>query len=235
MLDIAAKKTGQEKIYILNLKGRIDSVTSRDFEFFYEDILRAGHRYIIFDASALSFVSSSGIASFVKLARRLSSSSGAAVLIHVNPEIKLIFEFFGLNKKIPLLADQNAAKEYLDEEIRKNHHQLEIEEEAEVYRKPEPESVSPAPSVQEPEIQVSEPVIREYESSERILEPFSQNDRQEKTEVKGEVILPEHRMIVCEQCGLNLRVYQTGPHMCPDCGIEFTVKQDGSASFFEKL
>jgi hypothetical protein len=49
------------------------------------------------------------------------------------------------------------------------------------------------------------------------------------------ILLKKHQMIQCEQCGINLRIYQTGPHMCPECGIEFNIKTDGAVSFYEKL
>jgi uncharacterized Zn finger protein (UPF0148 family) len=45
----------------------------------------------------------------------------------------------------------------------------------------------------------------------------------------------EDSILECEQCGTVMRIYKSGRHLCPSCGIEFFVKQDGAASYFEKL
>lgn len=47
--------------------------------------------------------------------------------------------------------------------------------------------------------------------------------------------LHQAEVLNCEQCDTVLRVYRTGAHLCPSCGVKFLVKKDGSTSFFEKL
>ncbi|MCB1321047.1 MAG: hypothetical protein KDK34_12380, partial [Leptospiraceae bacterium] len=48
-------------------------------------------------------------------------------------------------------------------------------------------------------------------------------------------IFTDPQLVSCGQCGVTLRVYHSGAHLCPGCGIEFDVRRDGSASYFEKL
>ena len=53
--------------------------------------------------------------------------------------------------------------------------------------------------------------------------------------LSGIPVAVEDSIIECEQCGASMRIYKSGRHLCPSCGIEFFVKHDGAASYFEKL
>lgn len=378
MLDIATDRSVKEKIYIMNLKGRIDSVTASDFNVFSRDILRAGHRFFLFDAEMLEFISSAGIASIVSFARKLESTGGKAVFINLNREILLTFTFFDLQSILPVFTSESAARLFLTEhmersssrravsrgktdqpsdgsetdssnrvwpprspvlrevqatpvygsqapadppeiEIRRESHpehtenrvQPQIREEmppvsakepsgfesksvpllnlpesidpVETERRgPEKKIVLPESSVdtdfdQRPIVVFTEEIqrsgdrpsgsdpsqsmpvdsstmqVREREPGESQPVVFTGKDPDSHGEeirtgneneftdgdsegTEGPVSTMEDWTVVhCDQCGVHLRVYQTGRHLCPDCGIEFTVRSDGSASFFEKM
>ncbi len=126
MLDIATDQEGHHRIYVINLRGRIDSITARDFEEFFEDMLKTGNRFFILDASRLDFVSSSGIAALVKFIRRLDAVGGATAVIRLNPEIRMLLEFFGLEEGLPEFERLEDARGYLSEKMRANPHSLEI-------------------------------------------------------------------------------------------------------------
>lgn len=310
MLDIGAEKVKTHKIYVINLRGRIDAVTSRDFETFYEDILRAGHRYFIFEASRLEFISSAGLSVLVKFARRLESLEGMAVFLDLNKEILLTFSFFGLDQKLPAFNHLEDAREFINDTIRRRTPELIIESGESLpaygsqYHSGQPQHqrtfmtdhsqpvgtspASPVPEVEPPPIPpvsmqmgstpppvprsvpsqnisigvarkpadasvmetkhsvpplpVKEPVPVPDEKAEAVPEiseplPDEEDLPSEKdiVEEKSTVTQTAYRLIRCEQCGATLRVYHTGRHMCPECGISMLVKSDGSVSYYEKL
>lgn len=129
MLDIATDQEGHHRIYVINLRGRIDSITARDFEEFFEDMLKTGNRFFILDASRLEFVSSAGIAALVKFIRRLDAVGGATAVIRMNPEIRMLLEFFGLEDGLPEFERLEDAREYVSEKMRSGEVSLSIEKE----------------------------------------------------------------------------------------------------------
>ena len=129
MLDIATEQEDLHRIYVINLRGRIDSITARDFEEFFEDMLKTGNRFFVLDASRLEFVSSSGIAALVKFIRRLDAVGGATAVIRMNPEIRMLLEFFGLEDGLPEYERLEDAREYLSARMREGKHSLAIEKE----------------------------------------------------------------------------------------------------------
>jgi len=111
MLEVSTQK--ERKIYIIRLKGRIDSITARDFEDFFGDMLKMGQRFFILDGTDLAFISSAGIAALVKFIRRLDAVGGAACFLHVNQEISHLIDFFGLASSLPVFPDDNSARSHL--------------------------------------------------------------------------------------------------------------------------
>lgn len=343
MLDIATEKERTEKIYTIRLRGKLDAITARDFETFYEDMIRAGHRYFIFDGALLEFVSSAGIGSMVRFARKMDHLHGKAAFYDLNQEIELLFTFFGLNEHIPLFAMEEEATLFMERFIQekgadlklevKDHHRIgsdssSSEKRSDVFlqdrseqdfsgadeqpatnrmdlpsqvsrresgvqqagAKPQGQFVSPvspssavAPPGKAPgggaapmeghstvsdegiDLEMdapSEQKIREEQTGSRASDvppPVPQEEDDEDIEIipppPPESFLPQmnqderseaqiekelddgngYRIIQCEQCHVNLRVYHTGRHMCPSCNIEFHIKKNGEISYFEKL
>lgn len=262
MLDIATEKEQHSKIYVINLRGRIDSVTSGDFMNFFQDLIRSGNRFFILEASELEFLSSSGIAAVVRLQRMLDSCGGHAVFCHLNTEIAMLLEFFGLNSDLPVYNTLESAHHGVSERMTAKNYSLEMEEEQVMERLPAqteiqgkeevrskidgPTGPFPGPSVysildqKRPLRENTKPQIIEKRTPlpEVNKQPVpAPREMQEAPHWEYQTVkeFTDSRVLRCEQCNSNLRIYRSGSHMCPHCRIEFTVKNDGTLTFYEKL
>ncbi len=268
MLDIATEKEKNTNIYQINLRGRIDSVTGRDFESYYDDMIRSGNRWFLFDASYLDFVSSAGIGSFVRLVRRLETLSGGGVFVNLNEEIRLTLEFFGLDKYLPVFTSIELAMQSLEERIKSGEsHKTDFQAESNRLSGPDSgmedhyehafvkDGPLDSPGTESPlmkERRMAEPPLA-TKTGQLIDSMRNQNElfAESRDDLSGENPLDKtrsseplqyedktgtaFRVIRCEQCGVNLKVYYVGEHMCSECAIRFRMKGDGSVTYFEKL
>lgn len=311
----------------------MDAITSRDFDDFFEDRLRSGERYFVLRGDQLELISSAGIGSLVKFARRLSGIGGRAAFVRLGDEIQLLLEFFGLEELLPVYASVDVARAAFEETMASDAgRNFEIERErsyvARVNRKsmesfaerpakaqfaPRRRATAPKAGPTETELEVmadadptdaerevmadagpteaerqvmaeredaelrgdsswsaadevaqrsaapgpmnSDPATRELDEADwqelhaetRTASPESSkaNDAMPATlrndlhgsdqSGDGHQFGENPPVLGCQQCGVNLRIYRSGLHMCPTCGIEFDVRRDGSVSFYEKL
>ncbi len=237
MLDMATHT--DRRIFHIHMRGRIDSVTAADFEYYYEDMLRMGQRFFIFDCAQLEFLSSAGIASLVKLSRRLDELGGRAMVVHLNEEIAMLFEFFGLDHSIAIESSIDSARNRMEKLIA-GPSTFQMNEES-AFPLSDAQKASPATSRDASGSKVglstesSTPRQSPSVASEKPAEPSEKNENASAIVRDRESIFREAEVIRCQQCGVNLRIKKTGPHMCPACGIEFFVKSDGTLSFYEKF
>lgn len=366
MLDIATNQSQEARIFVINLRGRIDTLTARDFDTFFEELIRAGHRFYILRAPELEYISSAGLSAIMRFMRQMKSLGGAAVFVGLNAEICLLLEFFGLSKTLPNFDSMRAAEEHLESLLEQSRYSLELEQER-VLRKPvsrtrKPERTARTSDWSDPNINsdaesdANALYLQSNSSSERMLEqsefkanrfdtrpivprhtlrtpagaprmrgryrsgrsgsdhagspsdyagesspeqnsdaasdaaadskvyseygtvsPGTSGDARrtvenghrneageqwspgrrsgsrpivvhnrsvenrddkattEEHESAEPTIFTDPQLVSCGQCGVTLRVYHSGAHLCPGCGIEFDVRRDGSASYFEKL
>lgn len=247
MLDVATEKSAS--MVRIDLNGKLDAASAIDFQKFFQDLFEKGNRYFLLDFSHLEYVSSSGISSLVTLSRKLEVS-GAACILHANQEIKLVLEFFHLDKKIPFVASEIAAEEYLSGEASRKKGSLNLES-----RASSKTSTIQSENVNHSLRELADQLSRlgktmdkftannqlDFASKKPSLEPpvtqmKSASSLTGTLDIAGDTVLEiQPTIIECEQCGENLRIRSTGMHACPNCKIRFSVKGDASASFFEKL
>jgi anti-sigma B factor antagonist len=83
---------------VIGLMGEIDSATSEDF---YQEVLAMythDSKDIIFDCTALEFIDSTTLGTFVKLFKHVKSGGNTFKLINVRPRIKKLFEICALDR-----------------------------------------------------------------------------------------------------------------------------------------
>lgn len=345
------------------LKGALDSFTSRDFKK-STDQMPLERGYIILELSDLKYITSSGIAAFVELARRLEKRGGLLCLLHPNEEVRMLLEFFGMTGPVRIAHSWKEAEALFKKVLGIDRPGFQITEGGPVHldrdsgripkRKeyePQPVSETVSPEANrhpEPVVNVDEPVKPPIVENEKInhlnsrltslsenlnrlnatlenlasrelapkepppgntvefpasvesedVETFSSPEPEQKSEKKETVNkeaekeedsgekavnapskpepaepqnetkqpapepaveenfssadelhevqshpvksatareMRESRILRCEQCHSHLRIYQTGRHLCPSCDIEFEVRSDGSASFYEAV
>lgn len=111
MLNLRTKEiSGKEKIFQIDLKGILDSTTSDSFISFVHEKIHSGIKRFIVDCKSLSYITSSGISTLIRLNNELVDKKTALVYSHLNSEVKSLFSLFGFNKKF-LVADDNISAE----------------------------------------------------------------------------------------------------------------------------
>ena len=80
-----------------SLSGEIDSATSEDF---YAEVRTAylhDKKDVVFDCSALTFIDSTTLGTFVKILKKLRTDGHDMVLEKVRPNVKKLFDICALN------------------------------------------------------------------------------------------------------------------------------------------
>lgn len=94
---------------ILNLKGRMDAVTSPLVREKILVVIDQGARRILLDCSGLDYVSSAGLRVLFEAAYKLQDLSGKIGCYGVNANVRKIFNLADLGSEIPLYNEQAEA------------------------------------------------------------------------------------------------------------------------------
>jgi anti-anti-sigma factor len=84
--------TTQDKVVIVEPKGRIDSTTSRDFGARLLDLIKAGTSRVVVDFSKVIYISSAGFRALLIAAQDSAQKNCAFALCSMSPEIRRLFE-----------------------------------------------------------------------------------------------------------------------------------------------
>lgn len=89
--------SADEKL-IIALSGEIDSATVEDFYTEVRAIYLNDKKDIIFDCTALTFIDSTTLGTFVKILKQLKQDGYALSLKNVQPRIRKLFEICSLDR-----------------------------------------------------------------------------------------------------------------------------------------
>jgi anti-anti-sigma factor len=84
--------TTQDKVVIVEPRGRIDSATSRDFGARLLDLVKAGYSRVLVDFSKVIYISSAGFRALLIAAQDSAEKNCALALCGLSPEIRRLFE-----------------------------------------------------------------------------------------------------------------------------------------------
>lgn len=88
--------TALGKAHIIKLVGRLDTDSTNDLTVAWERCVENGALYIALDLSELLYISSAGLGSIVRLAKKLNGLGGSVFLCGVSGLVKNVFEMTGL-------------------------------------------------------------------------------------------------------------------------------------------
>lgn len=88
---------GNSKAIILKLDGLIDTYNSPDLQKEVLDII-SSYTKIIFDCSKLTYVSSTGVGTFMVFLKSIKEKSGTIVLANLQQKVLEIFQLLGFSK-----------------------------------------------------------------------------------------------------------------------------------------
>ncbi|MCH5292418.1 MAG: STAS domain-containing protein [Treponema sp.] len=105
-LTISLRKAeGIDSGIFIYLNGYIDTYNSNFFQKQVNKIIDAGFLNLIFNCSALSYVSSTGIGSFASFLKILKSKGGEIVMQEVQPKVYEVFQLLGFSQFFNIKAN----------------------------------------------------------------------------------------------------------------------------------
>jgi len=108
-MDIKKDKIGI--FSVLKIKGRIDTINSKDLEDEVNRIFDSGEKNLIFNCSEMNYISSSGLRVFLVVQKRAISLQGKLYLCNMQPAIKEIFVISGFSNLFRIFDTQEEALE----------------------------------------------------------------------------------------------------------------------------
>jgi anti-sigma B factor antagonist len=94
---------------VLELKGRLDTVTSIDLENKIQELMERPERQLVLDFSQLSYISSSGLRVLLMAAKRLKAVDGKMALVSLNDQNQAVFEIAGFSSVFTVYQSQDEA------------------------------------------------------------------------------------------------------------------------------
>lgn len=91
-------------VWILRLKGKLDSFTSKDFQEQLLDGILQGKDRIIIDAGSLEYVSSAGLRLFYLASQRLQERNGKMVFCALTPHVRRVFDIVDMSSEFGIFA-----------------------------------------------------------------------------------------------------------------------------------
>lgn len=103
-MSLEIKKSVEGISLTLSLTGRMDTVTSKEFENEFE-AAAPGIKNVTLDFAGLEYISSAGLRALLKAKRKLSEAQGSIKIIHANNLVKDVFAMSHFSDHIPLEND----------------------------------------------------------------------------------------------------------------------------------
>lgn len=101
-MEIQVRKEGNR--HVISVKGRMDAVSSPDFEKELSLLMDKGRKLFVIDFSGLEYISSSGLRSILTIAKKLKATESIIVLASLRSTVKEVFEISGFSTIIPIYA-----------------------------------------------------------------------------------------------------------------------------------
>ncbi len=116
MLFINHREVSDGAVSVIEIKGPLNTATSRDFEEYIDKLLEKGSHHLVFDAANLEHVSSEGIGVMLYIQKKLSSRNGSFVISGLSGEILALYKLLGFDKVLSLATDLDEAMRVLEQQ-----------------------------------------------------------------------------------------------------------------------
>ena len=101
---------------VVYLSGYIDTYNSSFFQKQVMKVIEAGFINLIFNCSALNYVSSTGIGSFTVFLKMVKPKSGDVVLLEIQPKVYEVFQLLGFSQFFNIRNNQEEAVAFFSTE-----------------------------------------------------------------------------------------------------------------------
>jgi len=109
------KSLGVPNGLIIYLTGYIDTYNSTYFQKKITQVIEAGFVNLIFNCSALNYVSSTGIGSFTVFLKMLKPKGGDVVLLEIQPKVYEVFQLLGFSQFFNIKSSTEEAISFFSE------------------------------------------------------------------------------------------------------------------------
>ena len=99
--------------YVVKLDGSLDTATAPELERRLAPVLAGTARDLVFDLERLKFVSSAGLRVFAVARRRLKERGGQTAFVHLQPQIREVFEIIKALPGVAIFKDIQELDDYL--------------------------------------------------------------------------------------------------------------------------
>ncbi|MBW2284620.1 MAG: STAS domain-containing protein [Deltaproteobacteria bacterium] len=99
----------ENEAVLVTVKGRMDAVTSPDFQENLEGLVANGERRIVVDCQGLEYISSAGLRSILIISKSLKNEQGELALFGLNDMVREVFEISGFSTVIPIHESRDGA------------------------------------------------------------------------------------------------------------------------------
>jgi len=96
-------------VTVVKAPGRLDTVTAPEFEKQLMALVNGGSIRVVVDATAMDYVSSAGLRTFLSIAKRLQQAKGKLTLGGLTHQVKEIFDIAGFSGILPIFATSDEA------------------------------------------------------------------------------------------------------------------------------
>jgi len=106
-MEISTRKEGNAVIVSLN--GRMDAVSSPEFEKEMGNLMGQGENTFVVEFSELDYISSAGLRSILATAKKLKERKGHFLLSSFKDVVKEVFEISGFSTILPIFQSVESA------------------------------------------------------------------------------------------------------------------------------
>lgn len=100
MIKIDVRKV--EGVTVVTLDGNLDTPSSNDFQIAMQPLFNDPKPNILVNCELLSYISSSGLRTFMLLQKSVNKNKGIMVLEKLRPDVRKVFDMTGFSKIITI-------------------------------------------------------------------------------------------------------------------------------------
>jgi anti-anti-sigma factor len=106
-MNIDVRDSGSVKVVAVD--GRLDTTNYNELEAVVNKLIDEGVKDVVFDLSALEYISSSGLRVMLLTLKKTSAAGGKLILCNMKEGIREIFEISGFTTIFTIMPDMNDA------------------------------------------------------------------------------------------------------------------------------
>ena len=108
----------RDDVYIIEILGRMDSISSKEIEAKLNDVIEHNKSKIIIDLAAVDYISSVGLRVLLATLKKQKERDGSIRLASLQPFVRDIFKMTGFDRIFSISLDQEEAIDRFNDQVR---------------------------------------------------------------------------------------------------------------------